>query len=72
MCSVNGSVELMLPMISNVFSSFQSNLPVMWTSFESFVNLPVYLIFSCNRSGDGDLKKPASRHSNKPIVVKTY
>ena len=71
MCSVSGSVELMLPMISNVFSSFQSNLPVMWTSFESFVNLPVYSIFSYNRSGDRELKKPASRHSNKPIV-KTY
>ena len=71
MCSVSGSVELMLPMISNVFSSFQSNLPVMWTSFESFVNLPVYLIFSYNRSGDRELKKPASRRSNKPIV-KTY
>ena len=61
----------MLPMISNVFSSFQSNLPVMWTSFESFVNLPVYSMFSYNRSGDRELKKPASRHSNKPIV-KTY
>ena len=71
MCSVSGSVELMLPMISNVFSSFQSNLPVMWTSFESFVNLPVYSIFSYNRSGDRELKKPASRRSNKPIV-KTY
>ena len=71
MCSVSGSVELMLPMISNVFSSFQSNLPVMWTSFESFVNLPVYSIFSYNRSGDRELKKASSRHSNKPIV-KTY
>ena len=72
MSSVNGSVELMLPMISNVFSSFQSNLPVMWTSFESFVNLPVYLIFSYNsynRGGDGELKKPASRYSNKPVAL---